>query len=274
LQSYFYDELTSVIKKALNNNDYLNLWTIIDKALEEIDKTISKNSYLFRQLQIEKILELELHKQTKWNLNLLDENFYSYKLIFWKDMYNSTETFWSLTKNALKQKRQKRFLVKCISANQTVAGWTFITPFSSNTEYTGFGIQDMLILGVYYAGISTTISLVNLLITRRTLSMPGLRNRRILLPFMTITILLMLRALSVITPVLGSAMLMLLTDRHWKTSFFDFSYGGDPIFFQHLFWFFGHPEVYVLIIPAFGIINSMLPNVSHRRVASKHHLIW
>ena len=86
-------------------------------------------------------------------------------------------------------KRQKRFLVKCISANQTVAGWTFITPFSSNTEYTGFGIQDMLILGVYYAGISTTISLVNLLITRRTLSMPGLRNRRVLLPFITITIL-------------------------------------------------------------------------------------
>lgn len=84
----------------------------------------------------------------------------------------------------------------------------------------------------------------------------------------------MLRALSVITPVLGSAMLMLLTDRHWKTSFFDFSYGGDPIFFQHLFWFFGHPEVYVLIIPAFGIINSVLPTTSSRRVASKHHLIW
>ena len=132
----------------------------------------------------------------------------------------------------------------------------------------------MLILGVYYAGISTTISIVNLLITRRTLSMPGLRNRRILIPFVTITILLMLRALSVITPVLGSAMLMLLTDRHWKTSFFDFSYGGDPIFFQHLFWFFGHPEVYVLIIPAFGIINSVLPATSSRRVASKHHLIW
>jgi len=72
----------------------------------------------------------------------------------------------------------------------------------------------MLILGVYYAGISTTISLVNLLVTRRALSMPGLRNRRILLPFVSITILLMLRALSVITPILGSAMLMLLADRH------------------------------------------------------------
>jgi heme/copper-type cytochrome/quinol oxidase subunit 1 len=72
----------------------------------------------------------------------------------------------------------------------------------------------MLILGVYYAGISSTISIINLLITRRTLSMPGLRGRRILIPFMTTTILLMLRALSIITPVLGSAMLMLLLDRH------------------------------------------------------------
>ena len=273
LQNYQYNELSSNIKKTLNNYDFTNLKNIIDKKLEEIDKSMY-TAFEYRNLQIEKILELELHKQTKFNLNIFDENFYSYKLIFWKDIYNSTDTFWSLTKNALKAKRQKRFLVKCISANQTVAGWTFITPFSSNTEYTGFGIQDMLILGVYYAGISTTISLVNLLITRRTLSMPGLRNRRILLPFITITILLMLRALSVITPVLGSAMLMLLTDRHWKTSFFDFSYGGDPIFFQHLFWFFGHPEVYVLIIPAFGVINSVLPNVSTRRVASKHHLIW
>jgi heme/copper-type cytochrome/quinol oxidase subunit 1 len=72
----------------------------------------------------------------------------------------------------------------------------------------------MLVVGVYYAGISTTISLTNLLVTRRTLTMPGLRNRRILIPFISITILLMLRALAVITPVLGSAMLMLILDRH------------------------------------------------------------
>lgn len=273
LQQYHYSELLRGVTKFMNNNDYVSMKKIIDKALESLKKNVG-NFIEYRNLQIERIVQLQLHKKTKFDLTVLDDNFYSYKLIFWKDMYNSTDTFWSLTKNAMKLKRQKRFLVKCISANQTVAGWTFITPFSSNTEYTGFGIQDMLILGVYYAGISTTISLVNLLITRRTLSMPGLRNRRILMPFITITILLMLRALSVITPVLGSAMLMLLTDRHWKTSFFDFSYGGDPIFFQHLFWFFGHPEVYVLIIPAFGIINSILPNVSTRRVASKHHLIW
>ena len=198
----------------------------------------------------------------------------SWKLLFWRYIYILPESFWFLVYNAKLLKRQKRHIVKCANATQTVAGWTFITPFSSKTKFTGVGVQDMLILGVYFAGISTTISLVNLLTTRRTLAMPGLRNRRILLPFISISILLMLRALAVITPVLGSAMLMLALDRHWQTSFFDFAYGGDPIFFHHLFWFFGHPEVYVLVIPAFGVVNSVIPSINFRRVASKHHLIW
>jgi len=277
LQQYKYNEILATVKKTLQNYDYTKPTVEIEDALKDLKK--KRHLYdeiTYNQMRSKIIAGLELAKKSKFNVKLNDKEpfIYSYKLLFWNDIYNSNNSLWFLTKNAIKQKRQKRFLVKCISHNQTVAGWTFITPFSSNTEYTGFGIQDMLILGVYYAGISTTISMVNLLITRRTLSMSGLRNRRVLLPFISITNLLMLRALSIITPVLGSAMLMLLTDRHWKTSFFDFSYGGDPIFFQHLFWFFGHPEVYVLIIPAFGIINSVLPNTSTRRVASKHHLIW
>ena len=279
LQQYKYNEILISVKKTLQNYDYSKPTFEIEEALKDLKK--KRHLYdeaTYNAMRSKIIAGLELAKKSKFNVMLTDkekEPFnYSYKLLFWNDIYNSSNSLWFLTKNAIKQKRQKRFLVKCISHNQTVAGWTFITPFSSNTEYTGFGIQDMLILGVYYAGISTTISMINLLITRRTLSMPGLRNRRVLLPFISITNLLMLRALSIITPVLGSAMLMLLTDRHWKTSFFDFSYGGDPIFFQHLFWFFGHPDVYVLIIPAFGIINSVLPNTSTRRVASKHHLIW
>ena len=279
LQQYKYNEILISVKKTLQNYDYSRPTFEIEEALKDLKK--KRHLYdeaTYNALRSKIIASLELAKKSKFNVMLADNEKqpfnYSYKLLFWNDIYNSSNSLWFLTKNAIKQKRQKRFLVKCISHNQTVAGWTFITPFSSNTEYTGFGIQDMLILGVYYAGISTTISMINLLITRRTLSMSGLRNRRVLLPFISITNLLMLRALSIITPVLGSAMLMLLTDRHWKTSFFDFSYGGDPIFFQHLFWFFGHPEVYVLIIPAFGIINSVLPNTSTRRVASKHHLIW
>jgi len=76
------------------------------------------------------------------------------------------------------------------------------------------GSQDIAIVSVIFAGISTTISFTNLLITRRTLSMPGLRNRRILLPFITISLLLTMRMLALITPVLAAAMIMLLCDRH------------------------------------------------------------
>ena len=83
-----------------------------------------------------------------------------------------------------------------------------------------------------------------------------------------------MRMLSLITPVLGGAMVMLMFDRHWLTSFFDYAYGGDGVLFHHLFWFFGHPEVYVVIIPAFGFINTMLPYYNRRRITSKNHLIW
>lgn len=128
-------------------------------------------------------------------------------------------------------------------------------------------------MSVIFAGVSTTISFTNLLITRRTLAMPGLRNRRVLLPFITIATFLALRLLVLITPVLGAAMMMMMLDRHWYTTFFDYTYGGDPILSQHLFWFFGHPEVYVLIIPTFGFINMIIPYNNTRRVASKHHMI-
>ena len=226
------------------------------------------------------LYEQRLNKK-KTNYTKLDDFFFSVsktflpiKLFIWENIVVYPERLYFLAKRASRLRRQKRYVAKCSSATQTVAGWTFITPFSSDLRYTGFGVQDMLILGVIFAGISTTISVTNLLVTRRTLAMPGLRTRRVLLPFTTIAIMLMLRALAVITPVLGSAMIMLLTDRHWDTSFFEFSEGGDPVLFHHLFWFFGHPEVYVLVIPAFGLINSIIPQNTTRRVASKHHLIW
>jgi len=141
-------------------------------------------------------------------------------------------------------------------------------------KYTGFGSQDILIISVIFAGISSTVGFTNLLITRRTLAMPGLRNRRVLLPFISISLFLTMRMLAIVTPVLGAAMVMLFMDRHWQTTFFEFAYGGDTVLFQHLFWFFGHPEVYILIIPTFGFINQVIPYINTRRVASKHHLIW
>ena len=185
------------------------------------------------------------------------------------------ENIWSfILSPGYKVERHKIYLEKNLDNNTTCTGWTFITPFSSNVEKSAIGPIDSLIIAVLLSGISTTIGFINLLVTRRTLSMPGLNNRRFLIPFVSIGILLSLRFLALITPILGGCMIMIFTDRHWGTAFFDFAYGGDPIFSQHLFWFFGHPEVYVLIIPTFGIINMVIPYSSYRRITSKQHMIW
>ena len=112
--------------------------------------------------------------------------------------------------------------------------------------------------------------IIKIRVTRRTLSMPGIRNRRILLPFISISLFLTMRMLAIVTPVLGAAMIMLFMDRHWQTTFFEFVYGGDTVLFNHLFWFFGHPEVYILIIPTFGFINMIIPYNNTRRVTFKN----
>lgn len=201
-------------------------------------------------------------------------SFIPLKFLFWSNVVNYPESFWYVANRVSNMRRKKIYITKCSNRTLTLAGWTFITPYSSSTKYTGVGGQDMIILAVIVAGITTTIGFTNLLITRRTLSMPGLRHRRILLPFITIALFLTMRMLALIVPVLAAAMFMLMLDRHWQTTFFDFVYGGDNVLFQHLFWFFGHPEVYVLIIPSFGIVNMIIPYSNTRRIASKHHLIW
>jgi len=208
---------------------------------------------------------------------LFVDNYYNYLPVKFLKQYLFDQflpSYWNFAMFLTKTRSKKVIISKTPNAASTMSGWTFITPFSGNTRFTGVGAQDVAILSVILAGVSTTISFTNLLITRRTLSMPGIRNRRVLIPFISTTLFLVMRMLALITPVLGAAMIMLAFDRHWGTSFFDYVYGGDIILFHHLFWFFGHPEVYVVIIPAFGIMNSLLPFYTSRRIASKHHLIW
>jgi heme/copper-type cytochrome/quinol oxidase subunit 1 len=251
---------------------------LLDK-LEIRKKQELKESLMF-SLNFFNTFDKEFHY---WNWKERNKQFYtdydSYsavplKLLFWSNIVEYPESFWYAASRVVKSRRKKVYFTKCSNRTLTAAGWTFITPFSSNLKYTGLGTQDLLITSVIFAGISTTISFTNLLVTKRTLSMPGLKNRRILLPFITIALLLTMRMLLLITPVLAAAMFMLLADRHWQTTFFEFVYGGDTVLFQHLFWFFGHPEVYVLVIPTFGFINMILPYNNSRRIASKHHLVW
>ena len=196
-------------------------------------------------------------------LNILQTNT---SLTNLKQFYFNNQFYWQYPKTIV--------TVKCSNASQTMTGWTYITPFSAKTDYTGLGALDVSIMAILMTGIASTLSVTNLLITRRILSIPGLKNRKSILPFLSISLFLVMRMLSLITPVLAAAMIMLMSDRHLKTSFFDYAYGGDVVLFNHLFWFFGHPEVYVVIIPAFGLVNMLLPYYSGKLLISKNHLIW
>ncbi len=237
-----------------------------------------KSSYYFSLIQKSDLTTAYSNKFFNWNQKKNSDGLLfeliPLKLFLISTFNNISDSLWKISSNVTAIHRKKKFLSKCSNSILTMAGWTFITPFSSKLRYTGLGAQDIAIISVLFSGFSTTISFTNLLITRRTLSAPGLRNRRVLIPFLSITLFLVMRMLALITPVLGAAMIMLLLDRHWKTTFFDYAYGGDIVLFNHLFWFFGHPEVYVVIIPAFGIVNMLLPYYNTRRIASKHHLIW
>lgn len=263
-------------------------WKYYDKPsfyLPLLDKSKNRKFLDFKENNFFSLNELKSFETDQFfmpwkyrkQLNFTNYDVYSFipsKLLYWTSIIDYPESFWYAANKAVKARRKKVYFTKCSNRTLTMSGWAFITPFSSNTKFTGIGSQDIAVIGVIFTGISTTISFTNLLITRRTLSMPGLRNRRVLLPFITISLFLTMRMLALIIPVLGAAMIMLLLDRHWQTTFFEFVYGGDTVLFQHLFWFFGHPEVYVLIIPCFGIVNMILPYSNTRRIASKHHLIW
>ena len=234
-----------------NNNTVKSKYTGKDNKDKE-DLSLENDSFSLNELRVSKFF-----RNLRWETREFVENLWTYTL-----------------RPGIKTKRHKVFIEKSLDSHTTCTGWTFITPFTSSVEKSAVGPVDCLVFSVIAAGVSTTIGFTNLLVTRRTLTMPGLNNRRFLIPFLTIAVLLALRFLALITPVLGGCMIMIFTDRHWGTAFFDFAYGGDPILSQHLFWFFGHPEVYVLIIPTFGIINMVLPYSAFRRVASKQHMIW
>jgi cytochrome c oxidase subunit I len=143
------------------------------------------------------------------------------------------------------------------------AGWWSYPPLSESLYSPSAG-QDAWIFLIHITGISSLVGAINFYVTTVNMRAPGMSWNR--LPLFVWTVLVYAILLIIALPVVAAAVTMLLTDRHFGTHFFDPTDHGSPILWQHLFWFFGHPEVYIMILPGFGVISEVIPVFSRKPI--------
>ena len=155
-----------------------------------------------------------------------------------------------------------------VPGGATAAGWTLYAPLSTQM---GIGM-DMAIFAMHILGASSIMGSINIITTILNMRAPGMTLMK--MPMFCWTWLITAYLLIAVMPVLAGAITMLLTDRHFGTSFFNAAGGGDPVMYQHIFWFFGHPEVYIMILPAFGIVSHIIPTFSRKPLFGYSSMVY
>merc|ERR1712060_515459 len=151
-------------------------------------------------------------------------------------------------------------------------GWTLYPPLTTSFMSLSPSSHANLIFGLLVSGISSSLTSLNFWVTILNLRSYSLTLKT--MPLFSWAFLMTAAMLLLVLPVLSGALLMVLADLHSNTLFFDPVFGGDPVLYQHLFWFFGHPEVYILIIPAFGIISIIISGVSQKIIFGNQSMIY